>query len=130
VIVVSSLTGDSGRRSDRYPALTCRAMECRSREFGIEFERYSSEDDFGNEGRGMKDDESITLYRPVGPKELELVRTSGYRALPPRLPEQPIFYPVLNRGIRDANCARLEYEVVRPRMCAAVPGTAGISRQI
>lgn len=39
----------------------------------------------------------VTLFRPVGPKELELIRASGYRAFPPRLPEQPIFYPVLTR---------------------------------
>ncbi len=38
-----------------------------------------------------------TLYRPVGPAELELIRDSGWRAFPPRLPEQPIFYPVLNQ---------------------------------
>ena len=38
-----------------------------------------------------------TLYRPVGIEELELIRTSGMRCFPPRLPEQPIFYPVLNR---------------------------------
>jgi hypothetical protein len=37
-----------------------------------------------------------TLYRPVGRKELELVRASGFRAFPPRLPGQPFFYPVLN----------------------------------
>jgi hypothetical protein len=36
------------------------------------------------------------LYRPVGPKELELIAASGYREFPPRLPDQPIFYPVLN----------------------------------
>jgi len=40
--------------------------------------------------------ETTILYRPVGPKELELVAASGYREFPPRLPEQPIFYPVLN----------------------------------
>jgi hypothetical protein len=39
---------------------------------------------------------TTTLFRPVGPKELELIRQSGWRAFPPRLPEQPIFYPVLN----------------------------------
>lgn len=39
---------------------------------------------------------AITLWRPVGPKELELIRQSGMRAFPPRLPEQPIFYPVLS----------------------------------
>lgn len=32
----------------------------------------------------------------MGPKELELIVASGYREFPPRLPEQPIFYPVLN----------------------------------
>lgn len=37
------------------------------------------------------------LYRPVGPKELALIRASGHRAFPPRLPQQPIFYPVLNQ---------------------------------
>jgi hypothetical protein len=44
----------------------------------------------------MADDVTITLFRPVGQKELELIRQSGYREFPPRLPEQPIFYPVLN----------------------------------
>lgn len=39
---------------------------------------------------------TTTLFRPVGPKELELIRQSDWRAFPPRLPEQPIFYPVLN----------------------------------
>ncbi|MBN8989110.1 MAG: ADP-ribosylation/crystallin J1 [Rhizobiales bacterium] len=38
----------------------------------------------------------VTLWRPVGPRELELIRESGMRAFPPRLPEQPIFYPVLS----------------------------------
>jgi len=37
-----------------------------------------------------------TLYRPVGRKELELIRAGGFRAFPPRLPSQPFFYPVLN----------------------------------
>jgi hypothetical protein len=40
--------------------------------------------------------EMTTLFRPVGPKELALIAASGYRQFPPRLPEQPIFYPVLN----------------------------------
>lgn len=38
--------------------------------------------------------DTVTLYRPVGPEELALIRASGFRAFPPRLPEQPIFYPV------------------------------------
>ncbi|HEY6251389.1 MAG TPA: hypothetical protein VI685_15635 [Candidatus Angelobacter sp.] len=40
---------------------------------------------------------SVTLYRPVGQGEFDLIVASGYKAFPPRLPEQPIFYPVLNR---------------------------------
>jgi hypothetical protein len=40
--------------------------------------------------------ETTILYRPVGPKELALIVASGYREFPPRLPEQPIFHPVLN----------------------------------
>ncbi|CAL9350825.1 hypothetical protein SUDANB106_00465 [Streptomyces sp. enrichment culture] len=39
---------------------------------------------------------TTTLWRPTGPEELALVRESRWRAWPPRLPEQPIFYPVLN----------------------------------
>ena len=38
----------------------------------------------------------MILYRPVGTKELELIRESNYRIFPPRLADQPIFYPVLN----------------------------------
>lgn len=37
-----------------------------------------------------------TLFRPVGPTELKLIEESGWKSFPPRLPEQPIFYPVLN----------------------------------
>lgn len=38
----------------------------------------------------------MILYRPVGLKELELIAATVYKAFPPRLPDQPIFYPVLN----------------------------------
>jgi len=38
----------------------------------------------------------VVLYRPVGPDELRLIRESGWKRFPPRLPEQPIFYPVEN----------------------------------
>jgi hypothetical protein len=40
--------------------------------------------------------ETMTLFRPVGPKELALIEQSGWKEFPPRLPEQPIFYPVMN----------------------------------
>jgi hypothetical protein len=39
---------------------------------------------------------TVELFRPVGPKELERIGELDYRAFPPRLPYQPIFYPVLN----------------------------------
>lgn len=40
----------------------------------------------------------VTLYRPTGPKELALVEASGFKRWPPRLPDQPIFYPVTNEA--------------------------------
>jgi hypothetical protein len=46
----------------------------------------------------MSTNETVTLYRPVGPEELALIRQSGFRGFPPRLPEQPIFYPVLTEA--------------------------------
>lgn len=39
---------------------------------------------------------TIKLYRPVGKKELDLIAESDYKAYPPRLSWQPIFYPVMN----------------------------------
>ncbi len=39
---------------------------------------------------------TVTLFRPTGERELELIRASAWSEFPPRLPEQPIFYPVLN----------------------------------
>jgi hypothetical protein len=54
---------------------------------------------------------TTVLYRPVGTDELALIRKSGFRNFPPRLPEQPIFYPVLNEEYatqiaRDWNARR------------------------
>lgn len=40
--------------------------------------------------------EKTILYRPIGPKELALIKEFLWQKFPPRLPEQPIFYPVLN----------------------------------
>ncbi len=37
----------------------------------------------------------MILYRPVGTAELKLIEQNN--CFPPRLPEQPVFYPVLNR---------------------------------
>ncbi|WP_043512586.1 MULTISPECIES: hypothetical protein [unclassified Actinoplanes] len=54
--------------------------------------------------------ETMTLWRPTGPEEWELVRASGRKRWPARLPDQPIFYPVLNEDYavkiaRDWNVA-------------------------
>jgi hypothetical protein len=43
-------------------------------------------------------DETLVLWRPVGPAELTLIEEAAFRAFPPRLPEQPIFYPVLTEA--------------------------------
>lgn len=39
---------------------------------------------------------TLTLWRPVGQAELDLIAESGWTRFPPRLAGQPIFYPVLN----------------------------------
>jgi len=38
----------------------------------------------------------LQLWRPVGQAELALIEESGWRRFPPRLPGQPLFYPVLH----------------------------------
>lgn len=38
--------------------------------------------------------ETVELFRPVGQKELELIQATDMTRFPPRLPDQPIFYPV------------------------------------
>lgn len=40
----------------------------------------------------------ITLFRPVGQAELDLIRQSGWTSFPPRLRERPFFYPVLSEA--------------------------------
>ena len=47
-------------------------------------------------GRQENADGTTTLWRPVGPAELELLRAGDFKEWPPRLADQPIFYPVLN----------------------------------
>lgn len=42
--------------------------------------------------------DATTLWRPVGEAELALIRDSGWASFPPRLPHQPIFYPVTNEA--------------------------------
>ena len=61
----------------------------------------------------MSNEPTIEMFRPVGPRELALIRDSGWPAFPPRLHYQPIFYPVLNERYarqiaRDRNAKRPE----------------------
>ncbi len=39
---------------------------------------------------------TLTVYRPIGPAELERIKCDGYTRWPARLPGQPIFYFVTN----------------------------------
>jgi hypothetical protein len=57
----------------------------------------------------------MRLFRPVGLQELKLIAASGFRAFPPRLPHQPIFYPVLT----------IEYAVKIARDWNTVDETSG-----
>ena len=56
----------------------------------------------------------MQLWRPVGMDEMALIVESGMQSYPPRFPEQPIFYPVLNRPYaeqiaRDWNTSERSY---------------------
>jgi len=46
-------------------------------------------------------DQVVTMFRPTGPKELELVAKLDWKRWPPRLPGQPIFYPVTNQSYAE-----------------------------
>lgn len=45
---------------------------------------------------------TTTLYRPVNPAELALVKALDFKGFPPRLSTQPIFYPVLSESYAKA----------------------------
>src|SRR5580704_14445594 len=45
----------------------------------------------------MSKTETRILWRPIGSAELELIKEAQMRRFPPRLPHQPLFYPVLSR---------------------------------
>jgi hypothetical protein len=85
------------------------------------------------------------LFRPVGLRELELIAASGWQRFPPRLPEQPIFYPVLTlqyaiQIARDWNATSDEqagfvtrFEVDEPwceRYDEHVVGAAAVHREL
>jgi hypothetical protein len=71
-------------------------------------------------------EQTVVLFRPVGQKELDLIRDSGRKRFPPRLFWQPIFYPVLTEdyairiardwNTKDPNSGFAGY-VLRFRVC-------------
>lgn len=68
----------------------------------------------------------MILYRPVGLLELELIARADFRAFPPRLPEQPIFYPVLTLAYatqmaRDWNAQQPPYAGFVTQFAVAAP---------
>lgn len=75
--------------------------------------------------------DTMTLFRSVGPKELELICASRNRAFPPRLPERPIFYPVLNEdyptqiardwNVKDSGAGYVKRFRVRKEFVAKYP---------
>jgi hypothetical protein len=83
----------------------------------------------------------VILFRPTGPRELALIEQSGFRTFPPRLPDQPIFYPVMNfpyaeQIARDWNSKRedtgfrgyvLQFEVDDDFAARYEPQTVGAS---
>lgn len=62
----------------------------------------------------------MILYRPVGLKELQLIAASDWRAFPPRLPEQPIFYPVLSHNYARRICVEWNSREAEAGRCGFV----------
>lgn len=69
----------------------------------------------------MSMNETVLMFRPTGPEELLLVERSGFKAWPPRLPDQPIFYPVTNEEY-SPDRARVECASQRLWMRHPLPG--------
>jgi hypothetical protein len=71
------------------------------------------------------DSDAVTVFRPIGPEEPNLIEQAGFRAFPPRLPEQPIFYPVPSEAYaakiaRDWNVPASGVGYVRGSMCGEI----------
>jgi len=74
----------------------------------------------------MTENQTLTLFCPVGQQELDLIRESGWKRFPPRLDWQPIFYPVLTEdyavriardwNTKDVNSGFVGY-VLRFQVC-------------
>lgn len=57
----------------------------------------------------------MILFRTVGKAELELIEKTKYNAFPPRLHQQPIFYPVLNQKYAEEIAQRWNTEDINSR---------------
>ena len=76
--------------------------------------------------------ENVTLFRPVGPAELRLIAQADFRAFPPRLPEQPIFYPVLTEEVNTLRNDDIDAPILRIGLSgveAAQPAARLITRR-
>ncbi len=77
----------------------------------------------------------MVLYRPVGLEELRLIYEADMRAFPPRLPGQPIFYPVTNEVYasqiaRDWNTESGSYAGFVTRFCVDDTYGGGFERHM
>lgn len=46
---------------------------------------------------------TMTLFRAVGNEELKLIETADWRKFPPRLADQPVFYPTTDNAVAARN---------------------------
>jgi hypothetical protein len=75
------------------------------------------------------------LFRPVGLQELSLIWDSGMREFPPRLSQQPIFYPVANleyasKIARDWNTRESSFSGYVTKFCVDDSYLAGYEQHI
>ena len=49
----------------------------------------------------VTEEDTILLFRSTGPAELEQLKENDFTRWPPRLPDQPIFYPVLHESYAE-----------------------------
>lgn len=74
--------------------------------------------------------ETATLWRSVGPEELDLIRASGMRTFPPRLPGQPILYPVLSEDYASKIARDWKRGASGPRLRHALPRGEAVPRRL
>ena len=48
-----------------------------------------------------EDEDTVLLFRSTGPAEYRQLEENGFTRWPPRLPDQPIFYPVLHESYAE-----------------------------